>query len=736
MSIILCWIFQQYTFAESRNLPGVTIITRAERWADESMGFSDHPSFVALKQEWEKSALKYELLKLTDPKLYQKKEDEKALAKKKNDIRNNFLNTNYWWKFRNDKVITKIDERDLRRNRKYNYQKTEIIIHHTVTNTSALTTLEKVKAELRNIHKYHALTRQRWDIWYNFIIGPQWDIFEGRAGWESIIWAHSEYNNNPSIWISLMGNFEETEPSKEQIDSLIKLSTSLAIKYNIDPYKSMDYHRTITSEPYIETLSHDSIVWHTDTWRTACPGKNLNDLIPNIKAQIAINIKNKASTISNPISPSIKKITNSITKVTYNEEFDLNYFWNIEIPNATWATWTQKCLIIKDKKLASTCRYKNENIVSDSTDLEWGDYVIFIIKWYRQYTLAYTTIKKNKLTPINVSPAPKSLEELKSSYLEDNNIILSTKNTTKFKSTIDSTQAKELMKKDISVLLYEASTSLQTYDISCEKCIISSDTFNGETNSLRIIKNKDSLSLLINNTQYETSWISISTPKLNDTITINNYKRASYAGIPWNSFFWKIIITKDFLPTNNWVELKDFLMINTVNLNQYLAWIVESNDTESLEQNKTMSILAKNYILFYIDQNNIHPSIHPHASYNAIDHPDYFQKYVWAWLTKTLKKRFTALTATNNQYLAYNWNLAFTPYFSCSAWFTRSAKEKRWRTDTPYLVSQKDLVACDDFSWHWVWLSGRGASQLANNWKWYTEILDFYYPWTKLVKID
>jgi hypothetical protein len=55
---------------------------------------------------------------------------------------------------------------------------------------------------------------------------------------------------------------------------------------------------------------------------------------------------------------------------------------------------------------------------------------------------------------------------------------------------------------------------------------------------------------------------------------------------------------------------------------------VETNDTETLEKNKLMAMISKNYALFYLDKENVHPSIAKEANYSAIDDPDFFQKYV------------------------------------------------------------------------------------------------------------
>jgi hypothetical protein len=41
-----------------------------------------------------------------------------------------------------------------------------------------------------------------------------------------------------------------------------------------------------------------------------------------------------------------------------------------------------------------------------------------------------------------------------------------------------------------------------------------------------------------------------------------------------------------------------------------------------------MAIISKNYALFYLNKENVHPNIPLNSRYAAIDNPDFFQKYV------------------------------------------------------------------------------------------------------------
>jgi peptidoglycan hydrolase-like amidase len=136
-----------------------------------------------------------------------------------------------------------------------------------------------------------------------------------------------------------------------------------------------------------------------------------------------------------------------------------------------------------------------------------------------------------------------------------------------------------------------------------------------------------------------------------------------------------------------------------------------------------------------MDKGNIHPNISPNASYTAIDDPNFFQKYVWAGLEKTLTRWYQALNATKDKIVMYNDYLPILPYFNCSPGFTLSAEEKRWWNDTPYLKSVYDFGTCSDFAWHWVWLAWKWAERFAQQWVTYDQILKYYYEWIEIKDI-
>ena len=70
------------------------------------MAFDDHPEYIKIREGWAESAQKDEELKKTDPIARAKKEEAKDLKNKKNAIRLDYLNQNFFEKFKTSLVIS------------------------------------------------------------------------------------------------------------------------------------------------------------------------------------------------------------------------------------------------------------------------------------------------------------------------------------------------------------------------------------------------------------------------------------------------------------------------------------------------------------------------------------------------------------------------------------------------------------------------------------------------------
>ena len=122
----------------------------------------------------------------------------------------------------------------------------QIVIHHTGNPTDD----DLSAAEIDASHK-----GQGWScIGYHYVIRKDGTVEQGRPHWT--IGAHAYGHNSHTIGIHVCGNFEEAEPTDEQIESLAMLLANLCTDYGLP-------------------IDRDHVVGHRELMPTACPGANL-----------------------------------------------------------------------------------------------------------------------------------------------------------------------------------------------------------------------------------------------------------------------------------------------------------------------------------------------------------------------------------------------------------------------------------------------------------------------------
>ncbi|MCH8518260.1 N-acetylmuramoyl-L-alanine amidase [Candidatus Gracilibacteria bacterium] len=159
-----------------------------------------------------------------------------------------------------------------------------IIVHHTTG------TYDSDIEALRNIYRFHSLSRGWGDIGYNYIIGLNGDIYEGKKGGDYVVGAHSKWNNNSTVGISVIGDYSERGVNLDQYDALRDLIKHLTWKYGIDTGKNYYYHMDCYKEhcdtfPLI-TRREGRLVGHRDTGNTTCPGDALYAQLMFLKREI------------------------------------------------------------------------------------------------------------------------------------------------------------------------------------------------------------------------------------------------------------------------------------------------------------------------------------------------------------------------------------------------------------------------------------------------------------------
>ncbi|KAM4640710.1 peptidoglycan recognition protein 1-like isoform 1-T1 [Discoglossus pictus] len=137
-----------------------------------------------------------------------------------------------------------------------------VIIHHT--EGAACTSQAKCSAQARNIQNYHIKTNGWCDIGYNFLIGEDGRVYEGR-GWNTI-GAHALQYNPMSIGISFFGTFTNRNPNSAAQNAAKSLISCGVSKGYIKPGYVLNGHRDVIA--------------------TDCPGNTLYKTIkswPNYK---------------------------------------------------------------------------------------------------------------------------------------------------------------------------------------------------------------------------------------------------------------------------------------------------------------------------------------------------------------------------------------------------------------------------------------------------------------------
>ncbi len=714
-----------FPITKAWNLEWVDIISREDRGADESLRFYDREEYKDILEKREEYKKYLQELHDSDYTKYL----EEAKSSIINEKRNEFVLENNPDSIRTDKTLETYEWNELWWPNSYRFDKESIVVHHTDNDYDRFETEEEVRTFLRNIYRSHAMTNWWGDLWYNFVIDHFGNIYEWRSGWSWVVGAHASWNNVTSVWISLIWNFDKQQPTKEQINSLIELSTAISNKYDINPLERRIYNKPWWDEPYIQKVTDYSIVWHRDIWNTSCPWANLYEILPQIREVVSDN-------------------KNNIQLAADIREESRDLAWYEEIPqrsiesNSTQYIWwdSQEMSLSVDWQEVINCYTESSNIaVNDCYLNNWNFEFELYYLWSvasGEHTIILETDKEiisYDLTLLWQKDLDKAVEASKTNFKETVSDPTTGNRIQKIEKEVDTDSAMSYLDKNVQVLLYELTTDYDNYDISCSNtCSIEIQwNFKENISDFSLKRYSDSLEVKIWDESYYSEFIDI----YNNwwLIQFDNYSRESYGWTPWNKFRWNIHIKKDYIK-HLWEETKnDWVIINNLPFYDYMKWVVETNDQEHMQKNKIMALISKNYMLFYFDKWNEHPSIPKASSYNAVDDARIFQKYAWAWVENTITKWYDALEKTWDEIVVFDDHIPILPYYNCSAWFTWSWEERFWWTDTPYLQSKLDFVSCDDFKWHWVWLSWRWAEYLANRWISYESILRYYYDWVQIL---
>ncbi|XP_012616934.1 peptidoglycan recognition protein 1 [Microcebus murinus] len=114
------------------------------------------------------------------------------------------------------------------------------VVSHTAGSTCE--SPASCQQQVRNVHHYHTQTLQWCDVGYNFLIGEDGLVYEGR-GWHTK-GAHSGPSWNPiSIGITFMGNYMEREPPARALRAAQNLLACGVARGVLRPIYQLKGHR-------------------------------------------------------------------------------------------------------------------------------------------------------------------------------------------------------------------------------------------------------------------------------------------------------------------------------------------------------------------------------------------------------------------------------------------------------------------------------------------------------------
>jgi N-acetylmuramoyl-L-alanine amidase len=154
---------------------------------------------------------------------------------------------------------------------------THLIVHHTAMGVEAPDS--DWPALVRSIWKFHVFERGWDDIGYNYLIDPNGVIYEGRSGGDNVVGAHFSGVNAGTMAVALLGDFTNSAPSAEALNSLKEILAWKCDQCGLDP-EGVSLHED--SQRILNTISG-----HRDGPKaTECPGETLYLSLPLIRAEV------------------------------------------------------------------------------------------------------------------------------------------------------------------------------------------------------------------------------------------------------------------------------------------------------------------------------------------------------------------------------------------------------------------------------------------------------------------
>lgn len=646
----------------------------------------------------------------------------------------------------------------------------KLIVHHTDMeikdyDQSGVVDSLDYQAGVRAIYYFHTISRDWGDIGYNYLIDPDGTIYEGRAGGDLAIAAHSLCKNNGALGIALLGEFSNNLPTAAALKSLQSLLQAKAGEYNIDLHGNSMFYGSLLP----------NVLGHKDVRATSCPGDKLYVLLPELRAgtltestKIVFPVANSVGSHSSAVLSKPMEPLNTITetkKVYKSSPFLTSQSvpavpggvvtLNVQFRNQGNTTWNSDTMLrptfvptgvtlIKQSK-------QSEDMVSPDGIATFLPQMLidrsladskFTMKFYvvpdgtvdlSMYQTEVKVIVAESSAVTDISLNSPGQDVLKKNLVAAQ-LLRSTDSLSHFLvediggEPIDIEDVISSSLRDIRVKLSMPETySIAETNQDFKLLIDNSELYTGTTGERVTITTEPSgLVVKAGENMYRGKVVKILPQDENGLVTLVNFNHAP----AWNpklndnqyrgAMEWRVINSK-------------LVTINELPLEDYLKGLAEVSNSSPYEKQKLMAIIARSYALYYLTKAEKFPGL----PYNLDDSPDVSQKYLGYGYEKRSPAFIQAVNDTQGMVVTYQGDVVKTPYFNKSDGRTRSAQEVWGWENTPYLVSVPDPLCHNPegkLAGHGVGLSGCGAEEAAKRGYSAEHILSYYYPGTTIEK--
>ncbi|MEO7369423.1 MAG: peptidoglycan recognition family protein [Ilumatobacteraceae bacterium] len=161
-----------------------------------------------------------------------------------------------------------------------------LLVHHTASSNS----YTSAAGLIQSAYAFHTSSAKGWsDVCYEFFIGRDGDVWEGRAGALTgpVVADATGGSQGFAQLICLLGDFSSQLPTPAAMTSLVNVLAWLSDRYAIDIGDNATTSFTSRGSqrwPAGTLVTTNTIAGHRDMSFTECPGNALYPLLPQIRA--------------------------------------------------------------------------------------------------------------------------------------------------------------------------------------------------------------------------------------------------------------------------------------------------------------------------------------------------------------------------------------------------------------------------------------------------------------------